>query len=56
MLPLRDWPLAERQSLTGLFTDIDDTLTHNGSIVPSALQALLGALDKPDPSFNIITP
>ena len=40
MLPLRDWPLAERQSLTGLFTDIDDTLTHNGSIVPSALQAL----------------
>ncbi len=40
MKPLSDWPLAERQHITGVFTDIDDTLTTRGGITPDALQAL----------------
>jgi len=40
MLPLGDWPLAARQGVTGVFTDIDDTLTTHGAITPDALQAL----------------
>lgn len=40
MLRLADWPLAERQRITGVFTDIDDTLTTDGVITPDALQAL----------------
>ena len=40
MLKLADWPLAERQRITGVFTDIDDTLTTDGAITPDALQAL----------------
>jgi HAD superfamily hydrolase (TIGR01484 family) len=40
LLPLADWPLQERQGLVGVFTDIDDTLTHHGQITPDALQAL----------------
>ncbi|RYX88615.1 MAG: HAD family phosphatase [Comamonadaceae bacterium] len=41
--PLRDiarWPLAERRAVSGVFTDIDDTLTTDGAITPDALQAL----------------
>jgi HAD superfamily hydrolase (TIGR01484 family) len=38
--PLSDWSLAARQGLIGVFTDIDDTLTTEGAISPSALQAL----------------
>ncbi|HYW56209.1 MAG TPA: HAD-IIB family hydrolase [Polaromonas sp.] len=38
--PLKNWPLAERQRITGVFTDIDDTLTTEGAITPDALQAL----------------
>ncbi len=40
MKPLNQWPLADRQNLVGVFTDIDDTLTTNGAITPDALQAL----------------
>ncbi len=40
MLPLSHWPLAQRRALVGVFTDIDDTLTTEGSITPAALQAL----------------
>jgi len=40
MLALSAWPLAERRRITGVFTDIDDTLTTEGAITPDALQAL----------------
>jgi len=43
MLPLSAWPLAARRNITGVFTDIDDTLTTDGAITPDALLAL-GAL------------
>ena len=38
--PLAQWPAAARSALVGVFTDIDDTLTHEGAITPDALQAL----------------
>ena len=40
MQPLSEWPLAARQGLIGVFTDIDDTLTTEGAISADALQAL----------------
>ena len=40
MYPLVDWPLAARAHITGVFTDIDDTLTTDGAITPDALAAL----------------
>ena len=40
MKPLSTWPITERQKITGVFTDIDDTLTTEGAITPDALQAL----------------
>jgi HAD superfamily hydrolase (TIGR01484 family) len=40
MLPLSHWPLEDRRQITGVFTDIDDTLTTDGAITPDALQAL----------------
>ena len=40
LLPLAQWPRAARGALVGVFTDIDDTLTHEGAITPDALQAL----------------
>jgi HAD superfamily hydrolase (TIGR01484 family) len=40
MLPLKEWPHVERQRLIGVFTDIDDTLTTEGSITLDALAAL----------------
>lgn len=40
MLPLSDWPAEQRRRITGVFTDIDDTLTTEGAITPEALQAL----------------
>jgi HAD superfamily hydrolase (TIGR01484 family) len=43
MQELLHWPAAQRQGITGLFTDIDDTLTTEGEITLDALQAL-GAL------------
>lgn len=38
--PLATWPTPQRQRVTGLFTDIDDTLTTEGEITPDALEAL----------------
>jgi HAD superfamily hydrolase (TIGR01484 family) len=40
MQPISTWPLAHRQRIIGVFTDIDDTLTTEGAITPDALQAL----------------
>lgn len=40
MRPLSAWPLAARRRVTGVFTDIDDTLTAHGAITPQALHAL----------------
>ncbi len=40
MRPLSEWSVAERRGITGVFTDIDDTLTTQGAITPDALQAL----------------
>ena len=40
MLPLNSWPLQDRQRISGVFTDIDDTLTTDGVITPDALAAL----------------
>ena len=40
MLPLASWPAADRRHITGVFTDIDDTLTTEGAITADALQAL----------------
>ncbi len=39
-LPLASWPLAQRQNIIGVFTDIDDTLTTHQAITADALQAL----------------
>lgn len=38
--PLAEWPAAERATIVGVMTDIDDTLTREGAIEPAALQAL----------------
>ena len=40
MRPLREAPLQALRSLHGVMTDIDDTLTRDGQIEPTALQAL----------------
>ena len=40
MLALNAWSLQARSRVTGIFTDIDDTLTTNGVITPDALSAL----------------
>jgi HAD superfamily hydrolase (TIGR01484 family) len=40
MRPLHLWPVSERHNISGVFTDIDDTLTTDGTITPDALQAL----------------
>lgn len=40
MLPLAHWPAEQRRRISGVFTDIDDTLTTEGAITPEALQAL----------------
>jgi HAD superfamily hydrolase (TIGR01484 family) len=37
---LAEWPAAARAGLLGVMTDIDDTLTRDGSIEPAALAAL----------------
>jgi HAD superfamily hydrolase (TIGR01484 family) len=38
--PLQQLPLSSLRTLRGVLTDIDDTLTRNGTIEPAALQAL----------------
>ena len=40
MEPLRRWPAAERARITGVLTDIDDTLTTEGAVTPDVLEAL----------------
>lgn len=40
MLPLALWPADERRRISGVLTDIDDTLTTGGAITPDALRAL----------------
>ena len=40
MQALKTWPLAARRSITGVLTDIDDTLTTAGAITADALAAL----------------
>ena len=40
MQALDHWPLAARRRITGVLTDIDDTLTTEGAITPEALAAL----------------
>jgi len=43
MQPLALWPAVERGRITGVLTDIDDTLTTEGAVTGDALEAL-GAL------------
>lgn len=40
MRPLSDWSASARRGITGVLTDIDDTLTTHGAISADALQAL----------------
>ena len=40
MQALEHWPVNRRRRITGVFTDIDDTLTTEGAITPDALAAL----------------
>ena len=40
MKPLSEWTFEARRQITGVFTDIDDTLTTDGAITPDALLAL----------------
>lgn len=40
MQELKHWGLEARRRITGVFTDIDDTLTTDGAITPDALAAL----------------
>ena len=40
MLPLASWAVPRTQSIIGVFTDIDDTLTTEGAITSDALKAL----------------
>lgn len=45
MQPLREWPAAARAGITGVLTDIDDTLTTEGAVTPDVLQALAALAD-----------
>ena len=40
MRALIEWPTGDRERITGVFTDIDDTLTTDGAITADALAAL----------------
>ena len=40
MKPLAEWPLAGRRLVQGVLTDIDDTLTTHGRLLPEVLAAL----------------
>jgi HAD superfamily hydrolase (TIGR01484 family) len=40
MKPLSFWPISAREKIVGVFTDIDDTLTTEGTITQDALEAL----------------
>lgn len=45
MTPLREFPLAQRQNIGWVLTDIDDTLTHHGRL-PAVAYAALERLQK----------
>ncbi len=40
MKPLAEFPLAERRAIRGVLTDIDDTLTTHGRLLPASYAAL----------------
>ncbi len=40
MKPLAQWPLEERRRISGVLSDIDDTLTTHGKLTPEVLAAL----------------
>ena len=40
MQELDNWPADERRRISGVFTDIDDTLTTEGAITLDALEGL----------------
>jgi len=40
MKPLSQWPAEERRRIRGVLTDIDDTLTTHGRLLPGTLAAL----------------
>ena len=40
MQELKHWPREQRRAITGVFTDIDDTLTTDGAITADAMAAL----------------
>lgn len=40
MQPISLWPAVERAAIHGVFTDIDDTLTAEGTVAPATVQAL----------------
>src|ERR671925_1570058 len=40
MRPLDDFPLSARRRIRGVFTDIDDTLTTDGTLTAAAYAAL----------------
>jgi len=41
MQPISQWPLAARQKIHGVMTDIDDTLTTDGQITEEVQSALV---------------
>jgi HAD superfamily hydrolase (TIGR01484 family) len=45
MLDLSQWPLQERRQITGVFTDIDDTLTTEGVVTGDVVDALRSLKD-----------
>lgn len=51
MRPISEWPLPARAAITGVLTDIDDTLTTEGRLEPAVLQALT---DMRDAGFTLI--
>jgi HAD superfamily hydrolase (TIGR01484 family) len=52
-LPLSTLPAETAAQVRGVFTDIDDTLTCEGAIMPEALQALRGLADAGIPVIAI---
>ncbi|OYV01178.1 MAG: HAD family hydrolase [Burkholderiales bacterium PBB5] len=51
--PLAELPAAALRPLHGVMTDIDDTLTHDGTIAPAALAALQALADAGVPVLPI---
>ncbi|NEX62074.1 HAD family hydrolase [Noviherbaspirillum galbum] len=45
MTPLAEWPIEERRLIRGVLTDIDDTLTTHGRMLPDTLAAISSLRD-----------